>query len=282
MQYIKFKDGTTIEICDVILGSDKITTIILDNQDYANIKELFSNSENIEYFDVLNEGIVVGTYKGFKELHSINITPSIDVDGNPIEKFIVNIKDIDYESKVDILQRKYEKIDETINPTIDFDKMSLDELIKYKVSEFGKQCTQNIYAGADVELSTGLQHFSFTDQDQVNIKAGFDIAYSTGMSVPYHADKEYCTIFKASDMLKIYGAEQTLITNETSYCNMLNNYVRNLTDTESIKAIEYGMKLPAELADKMENILAHSQTILVTLLQNATPDIQHTDVVSNK
>ena len=48
--------------------------------------------------------------------------------------------------------------------------MSIDEFRKYHKEEIGKLCTAAIENGVDVETSKGLEHFSYTIEDQSNLK----------------------------------------------------------------------------------------------------------------
>lgn len=49
------------------------------------------------------------------------------------------------------------------------DDYDLEQIRTLKKSEISEACEQTIYNGIDVELSTGTQHFSLTEKDQINI-----------------------------------------------------------------------------------------------------------------
>lgn len=49
------------------------------------------------------------------------------------------------------------------------DDYDLEQIRTLKKSEISDACEQTIYNGIDVEMSTGTQHFSLTEKDQINI-----------------------------------------------------------------------------------------------------------------
>ena len=49
------------------------------------------------------------------------------------------------------------------------DKYSLEELRMQAYSNASEACEKTIYAGIDVEISTGTEHFSLTEKDQLNL-----------------------------------------------------------------------------------------------------------------
>ena len=49
------------------------------------------------------------------------------------------------------------------------DRYSLEELRMQAYSNASEACEKTIYAGIDVEISTGTEHFSLTEKDQLNL-----------------------------------------------------------------------------------------------------------------
>ena len=49
------------------------------------------------------------------------------------------------------------------------DDYDLEQIRTLKKTEISEACEQTIYNGIDVEMSTGTQHFSLTEKDQINI-----------------------------------------------------------------------------------------------------------------
>lgn len=71
-----------------------------------------------------------------------------------------------YENPTD---RLVKELDEKINPTIDVEECSLDELKVWQKKQVNVACKEAIEAGVDVELSDEkTYHFSYKAEDQIN------------------------------------------------------------------------------------------------------------------
>ena len=166
------------------------------------------------------------------------------------------------------IQLEYELngVKEIIEPTIDTENCTLDELKDFTVNKFGEQCSQNIYNGVDVETIQGLKHFSYSDDDQRNLKAAADLAVQTNLQIPYHADKEDCCLWDAIDIINIYGYNEMNKTKETTYCNLMNGIIRSAEDKESILKMNYGDELPEEKQKIVDEAVNQAQTVFQALL----------------
>lgn len=68
------------------------------------------------------------------------------------------------------------------------DDYDLEQIRTLKKSEISEACEQTIYNGIDVEMSTGTQHFSLTEKDQINI-FGLQATIESGETrIEYHSD----------------------------------------------------------------------------------------------
>lgn len=137
---------------------------------------------------------------------------------------------------------------EPIEPTI-------DEIRQSKLDEISSICEQVIYGGVDVELSTGKKHFSLTANDQTNIDSVFNAIVLGATEYPYHADGEPCEMYSASDVITLYIAAKGFVTQQTTYCNALRQWIKREDKIEAISAIRYGDTLPSDLQKNVENIL---------------------------
>ena len=116
-------------------------------------------------------------------------------------------------------------------------------------------CEQVIYSGVDVELSVGKKHFSLTANDQTNIDGIFSAITLGATEYPYHADGEPCEMYSASDIMALYIAAKGFVTQQTTYCNALRQWIKREDKIETISAIRYGDTLPPDLQTNVENIL---------------------------
>lgn len=137
---------------------------------------------------------------------------------------------------------------EPVEPTI-------DEVRQNKLDEMSSICEQVIYNGVDVEQSTGKKHFSLTANDQTNIDSVFNAIVLGATEYPYHADGEPCEMYSASDVITLYIAAKGFVTQQTTYCNALRQWIKREDKIEAISAIRYGDTLPSDLQTNVENIL---------------------------
>jgi hypothetical protein len=137
---------------------------------------------------------------------------------------------------------------EPVEPTI-------DEVRQSKLDEMSSNCEQVIYSGVDVELSVGKKHFSLTANDQTNIDGIFSAITLGATEYPYHADGEPCEMYSASDIMALYIAAKGFVTQQTTYCNALRQWIKREDRIEVVSAIRYGDTLPSDLQTNVENIL---------------------------
>lgn len=137
---------------------------------------------------------------------------------------------------------------EPVEPTI-------DEVRQNKLDEMSSICEQVIYSGIDVELSVGKKHFSLTANDQTNIDGLFPAITLVATEYPYHADNVPCEMYSASDIITLYIAAKGFVTQQTTYCNALRQWIKREDKIETISTIRYGDTLPPDLQTNVENIL---------------------------
>lgn len=124
-----------------------------------------------------------------------------------------------------------------------------------KLEELSAACESAITAGIDVELSGGAEHFSLTGNDQTNIDGIFNAVVMGATEYPYHADGKACCMYSTADIITLYVAAKSYVTKQTTYHNMLKQWVKRETDNSVIAGISYGVDLPADLATHMQSIL---------------------------
>lgn len=136
------------------------------------------------------------------------------------------------------------------------DVVKIDETVKnaisQKKSELSAECEKTIVAGVDV----GDAHYSLTIEDQANILALTPLAQA-GNSVFYHSDSNMCCEYSSDEFLAVVNAATVFKTLQTTYCNLLMRQVEAMTDTEDVRAVEYGVtELTGEFAERYEIIKA--------------------------
>jgi hypothetical protein len=73
-------------------------------------------------------------------------------------------------------------------------------------------------------------------------------------AVPYHADGELCRMFTAEEFMTVANAAIAHIFWHRTYCNHLNAWIKR-GKLKEISGIFYGIELPADLAENMEQLL---------------------------
>lgn len=163
-----------------------------------------------------------------------------------------------YENPTD---RLVKELDEKINPTIDVEECSLDELKVWQKKQVNVACKEAIEAGVDVELSDGkTYHFSYKAEDQINyVEMRQEIEHDGYTTVPYHPDNGDCTIYSSDDMKKIIKAQ---IANKfvlTTKCNAYHGMIKDAEDKAAVSAIVWGSDLSKKRQADFNKIVAAMQ-----------------------
>lgn len=126
------------------------------------------------------------------------------------------------------------------------DDYDLEQIRALKKSEISDACEQTIYNGIDVEMSTGTQHFSLTEKDQINI-FGLQATIESGETrIEYHSDGNPCIYYCVEDIQKLIAAAMGFVKYNTTYCNSLNVWISKETNAQTISEMYYGMEIPEE------------------------------------
>ncbi len=134
---------------------------------------------------------------------------------------------------------------------------TLDEVKAAKLQEVGMACEQTIYAGVDVALPDGMEHFSLTEKDQLNL-FGKQAQMAAGAErFEYHQDGHSCRYYTKEEMLLIVETALGFVTYHTTYCNALNIWVSSMEDADAVNAVVYGCDIPeAYQSEVLKDILA--------------------------
>lgn len=138
---------------------------------------------------------------------------------------------------------------------------ALEEVKAVKLQEIGAACERMIYAGVDVELPGGTEHFSLTEKDQINL-FGKQAQMAAGIEkFEYHQDGHPCRYYTKEEMQMIVETALGFVTYHTTYCNALNIWVASLEDADAVNAVLYGCEVPEEYqSEVLRDILAARET----------------------
>ena len=126
------------------------------------------------------------------------------------------------------------------------DDYDLEQIRTLKKSEISDSCEQTIYNGIDVEMSTGTQHFSLTEKDQINIFGLQATIQSGAKQIEYHSDGNPCKYYSVEDIQKLIISAMAFVKYHTTYCNSLKVWIGKETNAQTIIEMYYGMEIPEE------------------------------------
>lgn len=273
----KINDKDTVKLCDwntQMFESD--LALKVQSDDFTKIKNLFTDINKIE---ILIDDKVVATYTAYNTYSEIQYLGDVYVGGEDI--FTPALRVILY--KTDIAEQ-VKRLNEKVNPVINFDTMSPDEYKKYKLTQVNEACQEDIYAGDEIEIDGVPRRFTFKLEDQMNLKNLFDIVstFPDVQHLPYHVSAQSCEMFSRKDIITVYLTLLIRLTKITTYCNQLNMYIRSLYDKEKIKEITYGMELPEGYLATYNNIIAQSMESMQSLFEKYLGTSSDSEGVENK
>lgn len=247
------------------------------------VKNYFGSATKDDLDEIVkttDEGVHVVTYNHYTKvlIKAASKTISIEKDSTKIVKSQnENGEEIEVEvpttvtEEIDVVEvilgyenptdRLVKELDEKINPTIDVEECSLDELKAWQKKQVNVACKEAIEAGVDVELSDGkTYHFSYKTEDQINyVEMRQEIEHDGYTTVPYHPDNGDCTIYSSDDMKKIIKAQ---IANKfvlTTKCNAYHGMIKDAEDKATVSAVVWGSNLSEKRQADFNKIVAVMQ-----------------------
>ena len=136
------------------------------------------------------------------------------------------------------------------------DKNELKLVRSEKIAELSDACRNTIISGVSVQFSDHFYHqFELTVEDQLNLMT-IESEIKTGAKyVLYHEKGKVCQMYSANDMQLLIDAYKKHKTYNTTYFNILKDYVYSLYDVNKIREVSYGMELPESNNTKLKELL---------------------------
>lgn len=264
-KYIRLPNGNKIKYYSFAITNALIVKFI--DTEVKDIKDFFGTSI-IDYMDITNEnGDILESHNLYMKLKTITSesTAIMEYEDRIVKDSWTDEEGIQHEAITEKIPREVpctlvtvilekpstsEELDniKSVVGIVNTNNMTLDEFKSYYKEQIGKECTAAIENGVDVETTLGKKHFSYTIEDQSNVKDLIITAIFTDFTLPlpYHADRELCTLYQPSDIQNIYMLLCSNKTYHTTYCNVLNAMINDAKDLISVKAITYGMEITDE------------------------------------
>lgn len=144
----------------------------------------------------------------------------------------------------------FKKAEEVPDPS-SVENLCLEDARKAKYQEIALACEQKIYAGVDVSTSSGVEHFSLTEKDQLNLFGKKMQLLAGEEKLEYHEDGHPCKYFSAEDMQNIVNKAMFYVSYYTTYCNALNMWIKSVTKPGDLDRIQWGAKVPEEFQNEV-------------------------------
>lgn len=144
----------------------------------------------------------------------------------------------------------FAKAEEAPDPA-SVDDLSLEDARAAKYHEITVACEQTIYAGVDVSTSSGVEHFSLTEKDQINLFGKKMQLLAGEEKLEYHEDGQPCKYFSAADMQVIIDRAMFFVSYCTTYCNAMNMWIKSITKASDFEQIKWGASIPEEFQNEV-------------------------------
>lgn len=123
---------------------------------------------------------------------------------------------------------------------------TLEELKEVKKAEINAACGQAVCNGITVELSTGFEHFSLSQSDQLNL-FGLQAQLAAGAEqIVYHADGQPCRFYPASDIAMLVENAMFHVSYHVTYGNSMKMWIESVKTAEELQELFYGANIPEE------------------------------------
>ena len=256
----KINDKDSIKLCSWNnYDFEQTLTLTVQGDDLNKIKELFTEITKLE---VLIDDISVGVYTAYNTFAEISYINDTYVPGEECfsPAFKVTLQKTD-------LAEQVKRLDEKVNPVVDFESMSVFDYKEYLLNKVNVACQNDIYAGQEIEINGEPKLFTFKLEDQNNLKVLFDIvsAFPEIQHMPYHASTESCEMFSREDIITVYLTLLIRLTKITTYCNQFNMYIKSIDDKDTLMGINYGDELTGEYLENYNTIIAQSMESMQSL-----------------
>lgn len=264
---VKVNERKIYDLCSWdAITFEQTQVLSLQTSDLQSVKEDF---KDISKIDIYKDDELVATYTVFNTYSNIVYLGEIFVQHQ--NKF-ADALDVTLTKRN--LVEQVEKLNEQLNPVIDIDAMDVEEYRDYMLQQIAVAGNKDICAGDYVQISLGKQFFTYGYEDQLNLGnilslcqeiKGTDIDIST-LSLPYHSSGNPCQLYPAIDLITIYGTLFLRSVKIQTYCNAINMLIRTASSKEELSGYIYGMDLPKDSQETVDQIITQSSEIMVAIL----------------
>ena len=247
-------------------------TLRLITSDYQSVKNDFTDIKQLEIYSGEN---LLATYSVFDTMAS---SASFNSQYYETENRFVDVIEISLIKNN--ISEQVDKLSKQINKVIDIEEMSVDEYRDYILSQISESAQEDIYAGDVITLSDGTSgKFTYKMEDQSNLTSSIAIIDklmavqedSSLIQLPYHSSGQSCQFYSPIDIITIYFTLFMRSVKIQTYTNAINVLIKQAATKEEITKFTYGMELPEEAQENVNNIVATSMAVMQKLMESYQP-----------
>ena len=241
----------------------------LATDNLSQVKEAFTHITNISVVDDNDIEVAVLTqYDTYSSINYLGRNYSNQLDSF-MDEFLVTL------TKADLIEQ-VKRIEDIVNPVIDFESMTLSEYKEWKIGQLSDMGEATIFAGTNVELTDGtVKNFTYDLEDQSNLLNAIFIIQALDdltITLPYHEHGQACELYKALDILAIYISLQIFSTTVQTFTNMRINWVRSCATKDEVRAIEFDTPLSEDWQARADAVLVPAMEIVNELKKKYFPE----------
>ena len=229
--------------------------IRIQSDDLKKIKEIFYKITSIEIYRDVN---IIAEYTAFDSYADIVYMGKAFCSEDNVFSDCLAVR----LTRMNIIEQ-IQRIDEKVNPVIDEDSMTINELKQRRIDQICKAGEADIFSGDQVTFDDGAtKTYTFGLDDQNNLQTYLSliaqIQDKTKIAIPYHAVGEVCQNYTAKQIVTIYFTLQIKLLRVYTYVNMLRLHITSMTDIEDVRHVQYGVELPEQYKEQMNMIISES------------------------
>lgn len=248
-------------------------TLTVQGSDLTGISTDFAEIAKLEIFQ---DDMLVAVYSDIDTFDEITFLKNEYIPGEQRFSDALRI----HLTKTDIISQ-VQRIDEQLNPVVNVDAMSLEEVKAWKIKQIGEVCRAEIYAGENVTLSDGsVKHYTYDSDDQKNILSAVSLIFAARQLgfileyVPYHSSGSECELTDYLSMVNIYMTLQLRLTRLTTKCNMLNCMIRECENKDDVLVITWDTPLTEEYQNRYNEMITSAIETAQAMAEAMVPEVE--------
>lgn len=214
--------------------------LYVQSSDFEAVKSAFTD---IKRLDIYMDGTVVGSFTCFDGFSQISYLGRMYVEGEGkfAETMSVTL------TKANLMEI-IERIDQTVNPVVNPETMTLAEVKDYYLKRAEADYLDTITIGTHVELSGGSKLFSMSPDSQMAIMNLYSVIISSDgkiTTVPYDGVN-----YSVDDFMKVYIAMQKFVNANNIRLTLVKELVNNATSKDEVARYSFAMDFDSATGEK--------------------------------